>query len=263
MAKKTATPPLEQNLYVKELLEVLKTHDPTRLEYLKDMIENTARIEQQLAAAVAEVAVMRRELAAIRDESHPIRNAMKNTIAGIQDKIQALNGQLETLKATIINGCKDTLTAFKEHGALALNEITKYFKIKPALEKIARVSSQAAKENDNSIIQIERISKEYHKAGKHIKNIGRALTGKELITSMKPVGKVAKTIEAPYKAARACNLAIRDAARGALKSLTRLEKIAEHPKSMKEQIETAAKQAAAHNARNTPDKVIAAPTVDI
>ena len=170
MAKKTATPPLDQNPYVKELLDVLKMYDPTRLEYLKDMIKNTARIEQQLAAAVAEVAEMRRELAAIRGDNHPIRKAMKNAIAGIQDKIQALSEQLEKLKAAIINGCKDTIAAFKERGISALNEMVKFFKIKPALEEIAKVSNQAVKDNDKSINQIERISKEYHKAGKHIKN---------------------------------------------------------------------------------------------
>jgi hypothetical protein len=71
---------------------------------------------------------------------------------------------------------------------------------------------------------------------------------------MKPVGKIAKAAEAPVKAVRACNLAMRNAARNAAKSLSQLEKSAERPKPIKEQLETAAKQAAAHNARNAPDK---------
>ena len=80
---------------------------------------------------------------------------------------------------------------------------------------------------------------------------------------MKPVGKVAKTVEAPYKATRSCSLAIRDAAQSALKSLNQLEKIAEHPKPMKEQLETASKRAAAYNARNMPDKAMPAPSVEL
>jgi uncharacterized phage infection (PIP) family protein YhgE len=254
MAKETANQPIEQNPYVKELLEVLKKHNSPGAEDMKSMVVSVAKIEQQLNDAVAEMAVMRRELAAIREENHPMRNPLQSTVKAMQEQIQALREQLDKLKTAIIDGCKNTLAAFKERGAEALNGIAKFFKVKPALEAIAKSCDHAAKDNMQSINKIERISKEYHKAGQHFKNIGRAMTGKELITSMKPVGKVAKAVEAPLKAARACNLAMRDAARSAAKSLSRLEKTADRPKPIKEQFETAAKQAAAHNARNAPDR---------
>ena len=35
---------------------------------------------------------------------------------------------------------------------------------------------------------------QYHEAGKHLKNAGRVLAGKEAVTEAKPTGKVAKTI---------------------------------------------------------------------
>lgn len=254
MAKPKATPPLEQNPYVKELLDVLKKHNSPGAEDLQAMIANAAKIEQQLNAALAEMAAMRRELAAIREDNHPMRNTMQNAINAVQEQIRVLREQLETLKQNIIEGCKNALAAFKERGAAALDGIVKFFKVKPALEAIARSCDQAAKDNAQSINKIERISREYHKAGQHLKNIGRAMTGKELITSMKPVGKVAKTAEAPIKAVRACNLAMRNAARSAVKSLSRLEKAAYRPKPIKEQLDAAAKQAAAHNARNMPEK---------
>ena len=263
MSMETTAPQLEQNPYVKELLDILKTHDPKQLVYLKDMIANTVKIEQQLAAAVVELAVMRQELAVIRDESHPMRTFLKNAITYIQDNIQLLSERLEALKKSIIEGCKNALDSIKERGISALNGIAKYFKVKPALEEIVRVSSQAVKDNDKSINRIEGISKEYHLAGKHIKNIGRALIGKEPISSIKPVGKIAKTFEAPYKAVRVCNLSIRSAAQNALNNLTRLQKIADHPKPMKEQVETAAKQAAKHNARNAPDKAMNASAIEL
>jgi len=263
MAKQKTTPPLEQNPYVKELLDVLKKHNSPGVEDLQGMIANAAKIEQQLDAALAEMAVMRRELAAIREDNHPMRNAVQNAINAMQEQIRALREQLETLKQNIIDGCKNALAAFKERGAAALNNVAKFFKVKPALEAIAKSCDQAAKDNAQSINKIERISKEYHKAGQHLKNIGRAITGKELITSMKPVGKVAKTVETPIKAVRACNLVMRNAARNAVKSLSRLEKAADRPKPIKEQLDTAAKQAAAHNARNMPEKTKTAPAAEL
>jgi len=261
---KAAKPdPIAENSIVIELLDVLKKHNAPASEDLKGMIENTAKIEQQLATAIAELAAMRRELAAIREDNHPMRKVLQNAIIGVQDRILALRQQLETMKAAIVDGCENVLKAFKERGAAALNGLTQFFKVRPALEAIAKSCDQAAKENTQTISKIERISREYHKTGQHLRNIGRAMTGKELITSMKPVGKVAKAAEAPMKAARACNLAMRDAARDALKSLSRLEKSIDRPKLIKEQLNTAAKQAAAYNARNAPDKTKTTPAVEL
>ena len=262
MAKAT-TPPLEHNPYVKELLDILKKHNSPDAEHLRNMIADAAKIEKQLAAAVAEVAVMRRELAAIREDNHPMKKPLQNTVNAMQEQTRTLRDQLEKLKTAIVEGCKNALTAFKERGAEALNGIATFFKVKPALEAIAKSCDLAAKENTKSISKIERISKEYHKTGQHFKNIGRAITGKEMITAAKPVGKIAKTAEAPIKAARACNLAMRNAARNAVKGLSRLEKAADRPKPIKEQLDTAAKQAAAHNARNTPKKAKTAPAVEL
>ena len=264
MAKQTtATPPIEQNPYVKELLDVLQKHNAPGAEELMGMIANTAKIEQQLAAAVAEMTAMRHELAAIREENHPMRNALQNAVTAIQEQIRALREQFETLKANIADGCKNALAAFRERGAAALDGTAKFFKVKPALEAIAKSCDEAAKENTKSINKIEAVSKEYHQAGQHIKNIGRAMTGKDLLTSAKPVGKLAKTVQAPLKAARTCNTAMGNAARNAVKNLSRLEKPADRPKPIKEQLDAAAKKAAAHNARSTTEKTKTAPGVEL
>ena len=254
MAETQMTLKLEDNPHVKELLDILKKHNTPGAEDLKSMIMKTAKIEEQLAAAIAEMTAMRRELEAIREDNHPMRKVLQNTITAMQERIDAMREQLEAMKASIIEGGKNALAVFSERGTAALNGIAKFFKVKPMLEEIAKISAQGVKDNTKTIEKIERISKEYHKAGKHIKNIGRAIVGKEMIKSAKPVGKVAKAVEAPIKAARSCNLSIRDAARSAVKSLNRLEQAASRPKPIKDQIGAAAKQAAAHNARYVSDK---------
>ena len=121
MAKQATTPPIEQNPYVKELLDVLKKHNQPGAEDLKAMIANAAKIEAQLAAALAEMAAMRRELAAIREDNHPLRKVTQNAVSAAQEHIKTLHEQLEKLKAAIIEGCKNALVAFKERGAAAIN----------------------------------------------------------------------------------------------------------------------------------------------
>jgi len=259
MAKRKATPPLEQNPYVKELLALLKKHkSPGRAELLA-MLANAARIEQQLAEALLELAAMRRELIIIREENHPFRTALQNTINALQERIEALREQLETLKAAIIEGCKNALAAFKERGAEALDGIAKFFKLRPALEKLSEACEKSEQDNNRAIDKIETISAEYHKAGQALRNIGRAAMGKEPLTEAKAVGKVAKAVEAPFKAVRACSRAAWVQAQGALENLAKLEKTADRPKPIKEQYDTAAKQAAAHNALNTQDRAKPAP----
>ena len=263
MAKPKATPPLEKNPYVKELLDVLKKHNPPGAEDLKAMLGNAVKIEQQLAEALVELAAMRRELAAIREDNHPMRKVLQNAIAAIQEQIRALREQLETLKASIIEGCKNALAAFKERGTAALNNIARFFKVRPALENMAARLETAEQKNADRIATIAAISAEYHKAGQNLRNIGRVIAGRDPLPDPKPVGKVAKAIQAPYKAACACIAAIWYQVQGALENLAKLEKAAEKPPPIKEQYAKAAGEAAAHNSRTAPDKSRPAPAAEL
>jgi len=259
MSRPKKSVPLEENSNVKELLAILDAHESPGAKDLRAMLANVAKMEQQLAAAVTELSAMRQELSAIREENHPLRKVLQSAVVTMQGQILKLRDQIDAMKTAIIEGCKNVLTAFKERGAAALNNIAGFFKLRPALEAIAKSCDQTAKDSTKTINTVERVSKEYHKAGRHLRNIGRAMTGKELIPSMKPVGKVAQAVEAPLKAVRACNLAIRNAARDALKSLSQLEKAAERKPLIEEQYQKAVGEAARYNAtRDTRAKPVPA-----
>jgi chromosome segregation ATPase len=208
MAKQKQSPPLSQNKDVKALLAVLDAHKSPGAADLRAMLGNVARMEVQLAAAVSEMAAMRRELAAIREENHPLRKVLQNAINALQEQIRALREQIDTLKTAIIEGCQNALTAFKERGAAALDGVARFFKLRPALEKMAGTLEQAEQRNARAVERIEAISAEYHKAGQHLRNIRRAIAGKDPLPDPKPVGKAAAAISAPFKAACACIAAV-------------------------------------------------------
>jgi chromosome segregation ATPase len=264
MAKQKPSPTLEQNPYVGELLDVLKKHNSPGAEDLRAMLGNAAKIEAQLAAAIVELAAMRRELAAIREDNHPLRKVLTNTVNALQEQIRTLREQLDTLKAAIIEGCKNALTAFKERGAAALDNLAKFFKVRPALEQLAGTLEQAEQRNARAIVKIETISAEYHKAGLHLRNMGRAIAGKDPLPDPKPAGKAAAAISAPFKAVRACVTAARYRTQEALTNLDKLEKAAVRPAPIKAQYDMAAKEAAAHNnARNAPDRTKPVPAAEL
>jgi hypothetical protein len=189
---------------------------------------------------------------------------LQNSIIALQAQILKLREQLDALKTAIIQGCKDALAAFKEKGAVALDGVARFLRLRPALEKMAGTFERAEQRNARAIGKIEAVSAEYHKAGLHLRNMGRAIAGKEPIPDPKPVGKAAAAISAPFKAACACVAAAWVQAQGALENLDKLEKASDRPEPIKAQFDAAAKQAAAHNnARNTPDRAKPAPAAEL
>ena len=78
--------------------------------------------------------------------------------------------------------------------------------------------------NENTLEKIEALSAEYHAAGRHIRNIARVFTGKEPVREIKPNGKLAMLIEAPFKSVRAVRVAIKANIDRAVAALERMEK---------------------------------------
>ena len=146
------------------------------------------------------------------------------------------------IRDSIISGCKQALTDFKERGTAALDDLARFFHLKQGLLSMQKATESAIQLDSQAIKKIETVSAEYHEAGRHLKNAGRALMGKEAVQEAKPMGKLAKTIAAPYKADRACHLAMRNTIQKALSGLERLEQAAQKPsilKTMREQNEKA------------------------
>ncbi len=70
------------------------------------------------------------------------------------------------------------------------------------------------------------MSAEYREAGKHLRNIGRAIIGKEAIQDAKPMGPAAKSIRALNNGTRAAYSGASRSAAAAIGRLEQLEKAA-------------------------------------
>lgn len=200
-------------------------------------------MEKQLDAAVKELAAMRQELKTAQEQNHPVRNTLQKAVITMQGQVLDLRDKLAELKQNVIDGCKSAVAAFKEQGITALDNVARFFKIKPVLETMRDSLDKSIKFDDKAIAKIEAISAEYHQAGRHLKNIGRAIRGKEAIQEVKPTGKLAKTILAPYRAERSCLSAMKKSVEAAIGSFARLEDRAKPSikKTLKEHSEQAAK----------------------
>jgi prefoldin subunit 5 len=84
----------------------------------------------------------------------------------------------------------------------------------------------AVEQAQASISKIDKVAEQYHSAGRAIKNIGRAMQGKEPIPDIKPNGKLAQLLQAPYQSEiKRLNRSLRSVNK-TLAALDRLEKAA-------------------------------------
>ena len=253
MAKrKEADTPILENEAVKELLALLKENQAQGGKELAAAFGQVAEKAKQLAEAVGELKTMREDLAQM--QNHPLKAALQKSIITLQDRILALRDNLAELKAGVIEGCKKALADFKVRGVAALDNAARFFHIKSGLETMRDNLGQSIGIDQKAIAKIEAVSAEYHEAGRHLKNIGRTLTGKEAVQEAKPAGKLAKTIEAPYRAELACLHAMKKSVEKAIDRVSRLEQAAEKKPSILKTMQE-------HKEKAQPPQEKAAPAV--
>ena len=253
MAKrKEADTPILENEAVKELLALLKENQAQGGKELAAAIGQVAEMEKQLAEAVGELKTMREDLAQM--QNHPLKAALQKSIITLQDRILALRDNLAELKAGVIEGCKKALADFKVRGVAALDNAARFFHIKSGLETMRDNLGQSIGIDQKAIAKIEAVSAEYHETGRHLKNKGRTLTGKEAVQEAKPAGKLAKTIEAPYRAELACLHAMKKSVEKAIDRVSRLEQAAEKKPSILKTMQE-------HKEKAQPPQEKAAPAV--
>lgn len=206
--------PIAENEQVRALLALLKENNsPTYADFAK-LIESVTVMESRLSIAVGELAAMREDLQKMQD--HSLKASLQKTCKTLEGNISSMQQKLSELKGKIVEGCRHILADFKEHGAVALNGITHFFHLKPALEAVRQG------------------------AGKHQKNMRLALMGKEPVQQAKTGGEIARYVKAPYRASRACMGVIKKNAEKAMAALEKLEQAAERRpsvlKTMREQV---------------------------
>ena len=131
---KRKSPPIVENPHVRELLSVMEKYHTDAMKDLLDVIGYVGEVEKQLDNAVQELAAMRKELADMRGQPAPVQKTMRDATILMQDRVITLRENLAALKAAIVEGCKNLLSAFKEKGTQALHNTARFFKLRPALE---------------------------------------------------------------------------------------------------------------------------------
>lgn len=224
---------------MRELLAVLKENNYSSAKDLLAALRHVEELENQLAGAVEQLSAMREEVENL--QKAPLKSALQASVHTLEEKAASLKEQISALKKSILTGCRQALSEAREHGISALDNLARFFHLRQSFEGIRDTIQEAIQTDTRAIEKIEAMAAQYHEAGKHLKNAGRVLAGKEAVTEAKPIGKAAKTIAAPFRADRACLTAMKGTVEKALSGLERLEQSAPKKpsilKAMREQSE--------------------------
>lgn len=227
MGKKTqAQTALMENEHVKELLSILEANRVDSKD-LRDLLGYVGAMERQLDTAVGELQSMRLELNQMREEqSHPAKAALRNAARSLEGTVTETRERLDSLKESFVAGCKNAVAAFREKGISALNHIAGFLGIKDGLENLRDSLTGSIQASEKAIAKIEAASAEFHQAGSHVRNMGRMIRGKEAVREVKPSGKLAKLLEAPFRSELSHLKGAKKNLEGAIGKLERLEQTA-------------------------------------
>ena len=215
--------PLMENQYVQELFAILNDNGKDA-KGLAALIGHVSEMESFVKRAEDKIADMKSQLAEMKEaQGHPVRTALQNAIKTLEHKVAEVKEQIKDLKNAIIDGAKSAVTAFKEKGAAALNNVAKFFHIKGALKAIDKSVHESAAVCDKAVANINQFSKEFHQSGRHLKNMGRILVGKPPIDAAKEAGKLAAVVSAPYKAQKVILVNISGLANAMAKKLEQID----------------------------------------
>jgi hypothetical protein len=205
-AAQSTNAPLSENQYVKELFSIMRDNGRDT-SGLSALLGHVSEMETFVKNAEDKISVMKDQLAEMKEiQSHPVKTALQKAIKSLEHTVSVMKDQIGKLKSQIIDGCKSAVTAFKENGIAALNNLAKFFRVKPLLSAINNNATRDIGVSNDAISRINEYAKQYHTAGRAVKNIGRMFTGKDPIDDVKQAGVIAKTLSAPYRA----NIAIQN-----------------------------------------------------
>lgn len=224
--------PIAENEQVRALLALLKENNSPGCREFAELITHVSGMERQLSDALEELQAMRQKMQEVQDRS--LKAVLQKSGRALEENVDAMHQRLWDLKEQIVEGCRNILEDFKERGVAALNGIARFLQLKPAFEAVQAAAEGSIQASDRAVSRIDAFSTEFHEAGRHLKNMGRSLMGKDAETGIKENGKIVRAFKGAFKIERSFAVEIIKRTERAQGVLGRLERAAERRPSVLE-----------------------------
>lgn len=156
---------LEKNGLAKEQQEV-----ETLVDYLEGM-------ENRFGEMIEELREVRGQLTQIQDRG--VKATAIRVLDSAENKVREIRGQISLVRQNFARSAKNAVETFKENGVGALRKAVSAMKIPHALESLQKMFHSGVETMNRSAEKTGIVREELHKAAGHMKNVGRALLGRQ------------------------------------------------------------------------------------
>lgn len=199
MSDSTNTP-LADNIEVRKLLRILTNEDlNAESKNFLALVQYMDTMEKQFNKVLDELQEVKQQINAMPEQRKTIKTTYQDAAQNLENQIHKIKEQLANIKANIIKGSKKAVDQLKWGGLSGLNKVMDFLKIKNGLTTARDNLNQSIASTEKSIAKINAISNEYHEVGRHVKNIGKAMSGKEPIQEKKENGRLSAFVKKPFE----------------------------------------------------------------
>ena len=181
---------------------------------------------RQFDAVNRELQEVKQQLSQVQEPSK--KYILQNAVARLQRSVDQLREGLSCLWSNIAERAAKAVQEFKNVGVSALDKAVSGLHIKNALESLQENISKTIADTKRNIAAIENVGQELRSVGGHLKNAGRAMTGKEtqIVTSGQE-GRFQSAVLAPIRTTQKLFSSMNNATLAAIGNLENLEQTAE------------------------------------
>ena len=183
-------------------------------------------MNRQYEAVLQELQQVRQQLDQVQEPS--VKYVMQGAVAKLEHKAHQIKETLDNLWEKIAGCAAAAVENFKEAGVSALDKAVSAIGAKNVLESLQEKISGMIADTKQNIENVENIGHELRSVGGHLKNAGRAMTGKETQTvDGGQEGRFQSVILAPMRATKSLLSNMNNATLAAIGRVEHLELSAE------------------------------------
>ncbi len=219
--------PLQSNEVIQQFMKLLEENgrqgQAADLSQLMWYMDGMAR---QYEVVLQELKEVRQQLNQVQEPS--AKYVVQGAVAKLELKAHQLKETLDGLWEKIAGCARSAVEGFKENGVAALDKAVSALGVKNTLEAMQEHISGMIDGTKRNIEKVENLGHELRSAGGHLKNAGRAVTGKETQqVDGGQEGRFQSVILAPMRTVRKMLSSMNNATLAAIGGVEHLEQTAE------------------------------------
>lgn len=236
---------LQRDKAVAELLEILKTsRSDKELETLMALVSHVNAVEKRLDKVLGELDSVKQKLDASKVPD-TVKEAHAGVIANMQKHINHLKDMLGGLRDKIVQAATQAVDNFKQTGKTGLHAVLQGLNVRGSLEQMEKSYGKSAQMADKAVKRLDATSQELRNVGTGLRNIGRALTGRETLSSRQENGRFANAVTLPLRTNLKIYRTLGNMAHGTIAKLDKLSQDVQRGKEQKPSVKQALQDAKA------------------